>query len=393
MFFSMLRSNRTRLLCTTRLLILCASLLGCRGSVTVGFGSSDGDSSPDTVGIDSASEEDTADFDAGTTDTAPTARPYILGADVSWIQQDEAQGATYFDEGVQKDFFEILTDRAFNFARLWIFVDPSAPDGYAENYTEAFGDLPHTLVMAKRIFAAGMGFMLVFHCSDTAASAGVQLKPSAWESDDLTALEQDLYNHTYDTVTALIDNGTPPDIVQVGNEIGEGFVRPEGTLSDPETYTALLKAGIAGVRAADPDISIALHHPKGRDNETMVAWIETLSTYDVDFDIIGATTFAETEEGQYEANFTDLAARYPDYRFLSLAHSGDDIEVIHNVMPNLPDNRGMGAFIWGPTRFGTSPIFNCETYCSDEEGSTGGRYDTNSYIDLYPKIAERIGLR
>jgi arabinogalactan endo-1,4-beta-galactosidase len=329
--------------------------------------------------------------DAG--DTDPSDVSYIIGADVSWIQQDEAQGATYFDDGVQGDFFDILTAHAFNFARLWIFVDPSAPGGYAENYSEAFGDRDHTLDMADRIFAAGMGFMLAFHCSDTGASAGFQIKPSSWVGHDTAALEQDLYNHTYNTITALLENGTPPNVIQMGNEIGEGFVRPEGSLSEPETYTALIKAGIAGVRAADPDIPIALHHQKGRDNETMVAWIEILLKYEVDFDIIGASTFAETEEGQYEANFSDLATRYPDYRFLSLAHSGDDIEVIYDVMPNLPDGRGMGAFIWGPTRYGTSPVFDCDTNCSDEEGSSGGRFDTNDYIDLYPQIAERLGIR
>ena len=59
------------------------------------------------------------------------ADPYIIGADISWIPEDEAAGATYFDKGVRKDIFEILTSHGFNWVRLRTFVDPKAPGGYA----------------------------------------------------------------------------------------------------------------------------------------------------------------------------------------------------------------------------------------------------------------------
>ncbi len=353
----------------------------CRSDTIVGFRSPE-------MGTDY--EDTDSDNDSDNTESLPFS--YILGADLSWIQQDEAAGATYYDKDIQKDIFTILTDYAFNFARISIYVDPAAPGGYAENYDEAFGDLEHVSAMAKRIKAAKMGFMLTFHCSDTGGSAGNQIKPSSWEGHDLPVLEQDIYNHTNSTVKALIENGTRPDIVQIGNEIGQGFVRPEGTVSNPEAYTKLIKAGIAGVKEADSTILVALHHQKGRENDTMINWLEMLFEYNTEFDIIGASTFAETEPDQYETNFFDLASRYLNYRFLSLAHSGDDIEIIHQVMSSIPDSQGMGAFIFGPTRYGTSPIFNCQINCSEEEGSTGGRYDTNDYINLYPQIAERLGL-
>jgi len=32
---------------------------------------------------------------------------FIIGADISWINQDEAEGARYSDHGVQKDIFQI----------------------------------------------------------------------------------------------------------------------------------------------------------------------------------------------------------------------------------------------------------------------------------------------
>src|SRR5689334_12054031 len=85
--------------------------------------------------------------------------PFIIGADISWIPEDEAAGATYFDKGVQKDIFTILKEHGFNYIRLRVFVDPHSERGYARRYNEAFCDLAHTQAMAKRVKAAGMGFL------------------------------------------------------------------------------------------------------------------------------------------------------------------------------------------------------------------------------------------
>ena len=60
---------------------------------------------------------------------APRKQPYILGADVSWLLEDEAEGATYWDRGVQKDPLAILKSYGFNWIRARIFVNPHAPGG------------------------------------------------------------------------------------------------------------------------------------------------------------------------------------------------------------------------------------------------------------------------
>jgi hypothetical protein len=62
---------------------------------------------------------------------AGRAGPFILGADISWMPEDEADGAEYFDKGLKKDIFQILKDHHFNYIRLRVFVDPQAPLGYA----------------------------------------------------------------------------------------------------------------------------------------------------------------------------------------------------------------------------------------------------------------------
>lgn len=321
--------------------------------------------------------------------------PYILGADVSLLLEDEAAGALYFDEGVQKDIFEILKDHRFNFAKTWILVDPAARDGYSENLNEAYGDLDHLLTLATRIKAAEMGLMVSFHCSNKGGDADTQTKPSVWEGHDFPTLVQDIYTHTHDTILALIDNGTRPDIVQIGNEIAIGIVLPDGSVDTPESFGALLSSAIQGVRDADNTIPVALHHPRGRNNDEMIEWLEILKSQSVDFDIIGASTWAEVEPGRYLANFTDLSTRYPEYHFLSLLHSADDIEVIHDVMPQIPDGRGKGAFLYTTSRVlsSDSAIFDVEDSSYDDEtGGFGGNYHTNDYIELYPPVAERMGL-
>ena len=44
--------------------------------------------------------------------------PFIVGADISWVQQQEAEGRRWSDEAVEKDLLAILKDHGFNWARF-----------------------------------------------------------------------------------------------------------------------------------------------------------------------------------------------------------------------------------------------------------------------------------
>src|SRR4051812_4953596 len=103
--------------------------------------------------------------------------PFLLGADISWVPEDEADGAKYFDQGKQEDVFQILHDYRFNAIRLRLFVDPAAPGGYSFRRGESFCDLAHTLAMAHRAKSVGMYFLLDFHYSDNWADPAHQRKP------------------------------------------------------------------------------------------------------------------------------------------------------------------------------------------------------------------------
>jgi hypothetical protein len=51
-----------------------------------------------------------------------------------------------------------------------------------------------------------------------------QNKPAAWKDYDFEQLKQAVYDHTYDVCSSLAAQGTPADMVQVGNEINAGML-------------------------------------------------------------------------------------------------------------------------------------------------------------------------
>ena len=154
--------------------------------------------------------------------------PFIIGADISWIPEDEAAGAEYFDHGVKRDIFEILKERGFNYVRLRVFVNPKSTNGYARHMSEAFCDVAHTQAMARRAKAAGMGILLDVHYGDTWTSPGHQEKPVAWQPLDFPGLTNAVREFTREVVLALKTNGTQAAMVAVGNEISDGMLFPDG---------------------------------------------------------------------------------------------------------------------------------------------------------------------
>jgi arabinogalactan endo-1,4-beta-galactosidase len=212
---------------------------------------------------------------------------FILGADITWTQQDVAGGATYVDNGATKPILTLLKDHGFNYIRLRTFVDPThsapAPEGgtFAPYSTQGFGDISHTVAYAQQIKAAGMGFLLDFHYSDTWADPGKQIKPAAWAGDTLAAAVTHLHDYTKADIQALVAGGGRPDMVQLGNEITPGMLLSPGTALGPSTTSGwaqlaqLLKAGASAVHEVDPTIKIMLHIDRGGDLNSSVAFINS----------------------------------------------------------------------------------------------------------------------
>lgn len=227
----------------------------------------------------------------------------IAGADVSHLTKNEHFGAVYRDErGRPGDALRILRANGVNLIRLKVWVNPA--DGW--------NDKADTLVKARRAHALGMKLLIDFHYSDAWADPGKQNKPAAWADLPFDELEQALYDHTRDVVASLVRQGTPPDMVQVGNEINGGMLWPDGRWDNWDGLAALLTAGSTAVTDASPGTRVVLHLAEGGNNGGHRWWFDNAVARGVPFDVIAVShyTYWHGPLGYLQANLLDLARRY-----------------------------------------------------------------------------------
>jgi beta-galactosidase len=286
---------------------------------------------------------------AASSRTAPThLKPLgkILGADISFLPELEDRGMKFSDKGQQKDALQILKDHGFNYIRLRIFNDPAQDSGYSPK--KGFCDLEHTKQMAKRIKAAGMKFLLDFHYSDTWADPGKQYKPAAWKDADFPRLRQLVFDYTKQVIFALKQQGTDPDMVQVGNEINHGMIWPEGAIANLDNLAQLIYAGISGVKAISPTIPIMLHIALGGQNDESRFFVDNMLAREVPFDVIGLSYYPKWHgtltDLQY--NVRDLAARYR--KDVVVVEYSEFKKEVNEIAFTVPAGRGKGTFIWEP---------------------------------------------
>jgi arabinogalactan endo-1,4-beta-galactosidase len=295
--------------------------------------------------------------------------PFIIGADISWVQEQEDRGRHFSDQSVQKDILAILKDHNFNWIRLRVFVDPKAKRGYS---AQGYCDLPHTLQMAKRIKDSGMGFLLDFHYSDTWADPGKQFKPAAWADLHGAELEKAVYEHTRQVMSELKRQGTPPDMVQIGNEISNGMLWPDGQVWRSgrwDTFCGLVKAGIRGVTDVSPSTKTMLHLACGGQNAQSRAFLDKVATQDVKFDVIGQSYYPRWHGtlAELKANLADLAGRYPQ-DIAVVEYSVPNVREINDIVREVPNGKGLGTFIWEPTGWAGPALF-------DRDGNTKPEID------------------
>jgi beta-galactosidase len=270
----------------------------------------------------------------------------MLGADISFLPELESRGVHFSDDKGERDAIAILKDHGFNYIRLRIFNDPARDSGYSPG--KGFCDLAHTLVMARRVKAAGLRLLLDFHYSDYWADPGKQFKPAAWRGADFATLTDSVYFFTHKVIAALKEQGTLPDMVQVGNEINHGMIWPEGSIRHPDSLARLIYAGICGVKAVDPGCPIMLHIALGGQNDESHFFIDNMLSRNVPFDVIGLSYYPRWHGtlSDLKYNVDDLAKQY-----------GKDVIVVeytqfkrevNDIAFSVPGGLGKGTCIWEP---------------------------------------------
>lgn len=241
---------------------------------------------------------------------------FIKGADISILKEIELKGGKYYDNGVEKDCLDILQQHGINWVRLRIWNHPVV------NGVEVGGgntDEAKALELAERAKARGMKVLLDFHYSDFWADPGKQNKPAAWANHDAKQLEKDVYDYTSKVMKVFAEKGIMPDMVQIGNELNNGMLWPEGKLVSKEGYknlAAMIRQGLKAVRDHDPDRSVKLmvHLANGGDNALYRSFFDSLIVENKvnDFDVIGLSyyPFWHGKLERLANNMNDVSARY-----------------------------------------------------------------------------------
>ncbi|MCK4755220.1 MAG: glycosyl hydrolase 53 family protein, partial [Calditrichia bacterium] len=238
---------------------------------------------------------------------------FINGADLSFLPEMEDLGGIYYnDDGIPQDAIQIFKDHGFDYVRLKLWHTPD----------EDYNNLEKILFMSTRIKNDSMKILLNFHYSDTWADPGKQYKPAAWEGLTFEILKDSVYQYTKKVLQALNNQGTLPDMVQIGNEINPGMLwndgRVGGQYDTPAQWAnlgTLINEGIRGIRdsgeGAD-SVKIMIHIANAANNNTCRWFFDNLTVYVSDFDYIGLSFYPwwhGTLDG-IRTNLNDLALRY-----------------------------------------------------------------------------------
>lgn len=223
---------------------------------------------------------------------------FIVGADVSHLAFFEERGIIYRDAGQVIDALALLKLRGLNCARLRLFTS-SAQQAQADPYN-SINNLDYTLPLAVRAKQAGLQLLLDFHYSDSWADPGKQTKPTAWTNLTFAQLEQRMYDYNSNTIATFKAAGAMPEYVQVGNEIIQGLLWPDGKVGGSSDTPAqwqklgvLLKAAIRGIKdgAGDSRPRIMFHIDRGGDWAGTRWFFDNLRQQQVEFDLIGQSYY------------------------------------------------------------------------------------------------------
>ncbi len=306
------------------------------------------------------------------------------GGDLSFTPQELAAGATFSYDGVPGTPVTIMRAAGANYVRMRLWVNP--PAGYS--------DLATDLGLARQVHAAGMKIYLDIMYSDFWADPQHQDIPAAWQGQDLAQLTATVRSYTQQVISAFAQQGTPVDLVSIGNEIRNGILWPVGEINCTScggwaNLAQLLKAGVAGAQAGNPHghkLRIMMHYDQGGNASLSTAFYSQLESEGVPFDVIGlsyypffhgpisamrtnvdtlATKFgkpiiiAETQypwtlangnsplgdsTGDFVWETSQLAPGYPASPGGQLSFVTDELSILAQV----PGGLGAGLFYWAP---------------------------------------------
>jgi arabinogalactan endo-1,4-beta-galactosidase len=290
---------------------------------------------------------------------------YAIGVDISFLRQAEQQGAIFKENGKPTPVLEILKNHGYNWVRLRLFHTPS----------ELPNNLAYTIAEAKEAKKLGFKFLLDFHYADSWADPGKQPIPKAWQGKSHAELVAAVFEYTRDTIAAFRDAGVLPEMVQIGNEVTDGILWPDGKLPEKwSNFAELVSAGIRGVdagRGNGPRPKIMIHIERPCDLQATKWFFDKFNSYRVPYDIIGQSYYpwwhgnltdlrrnlkfmaneyhkdiivVETAYNWQPGNYLDKPAPFPE----SAEGQRAFLDELNRAVMATPNGHGKGVFWWEP---------------------------------------------
>ena len=196
----------------------------------------------------------------------------LLGADLSLLPELRESGIQLYNiNGIVKDPLEMLREEGMSVVRLRLWTDENDPNSSFYRVKK----------LSSEIKSKGMKTLVSVHYSDSWADPAKQSKPQKWRNVPYDKLRDSFVNYT-----AKICKELRPDYIQIGNEINNGFLWPDGHIDQENQMLELLSLGVKQVRYYCPDTKIIIHYA-GTDGAKY--FFNKLKN--IDYDIIGISYY------------------------------------------------------------------------------------------------------
>lgn len=295
------------------LLLLFLALLSCGGEDPVTPPSpptpTPGDSTlvPDTTGHD----------------TLPEVKPkeFARGADISWYSQMEDEGHKFYSWNQREpmDCPAVIHDLGLNAIALRILVNPQ--DGYC--------DTDDVVRKARRVTQLGTDLLVSLHYSDTIASSVLQRTPQEWQGHSISQLLEDVRDHTTWALQSLTSQGIQPRWIQIGNQLSQGLLWPEGDITrHASQYAALVRQACLAARSVCPKAQIIVAAGDPLDHPDLCTALDGVgSTY---YDQIGLTLYPTLAVGTLFTPLGTAASRTVENENDAIAYAMQTVDMLYN---------------------------------------------------------------
>lgn len=242
-----------------------------------------------------------------------------------------------------EDALNILADYGLNTVRLRLFIFPFPNNTYAGT--------PAVLAMARRARKAGLEISLDIFYTQWIWGPGLdgdywRRTPEPWMNLSFPTLLQNTRDYTFDSVRQLVEQGTPPRTVQIGNEIDNGLYQPwpghpcsqgaqvggrrtdgqtchgndptgVGNATNWDSLAAVITTGTRAVKAASPGSEIIIQLGAGIANQN--AWHSRLGTFYINNFFKGITSHGAEYDSIGVSFYPQSARNASDLCILALA--------------------------------------------------------------------------